>query len=132
MKSTLITAGLTLLVNTSALALAAETNPVNLINDTNTDMAYVMSSPGLNAPYGIKAGKTSIYHSKNWDAFTTIEVGVCKLIEDGVCVDFETLHNCVNNARYNAYHIKSIQIHSVNSCTVRCQDGSSTSCMQRG
>ncbi len=126
MKHALITGSLILFIN------SAEANPIKLINQTNTDIAYVMSAPGLNAAYGIKMGKTSTYHSKSWDEYSTIEVGICKLIEDDVCVDFESLQNCVNNARYNAYHIKTIQINSLNSCTVKCLDGTSTSCMQTG
>lgn len=121
---------LLLLVNLPVLAV--DISPINIVNNTGKDVAYIMSAPGLNAIYGILSGEMSAYHPKSWDEFSTVEVGLCKLIEDDVCVEVESLSNCVNNARYNAYHIKSIQINSITSCTVKCADGSATSCRQAG
>ncbi len=110
-------------------------NPIMLYNKTNTDVAYIMETFSFSAVYGIKKGQADIYHSKHADEYVTIKVGECKKINhNGLCeqVDFVTLQNCVGNVHYNGDLISAISIKSLNSCTVTCLDGGTTSCKQTG
>ena len=110
-------------------------NDISITNSTNKDVAYrVVSSSGSDNLYGIKHGKTDVYHAKtNGDKKVTFEMGECKRINSitGLCleVDANSMKNSVSNKHYHAYLIKTIKISSINACTVTCLDGTATSCI---
>ncbi len=111
-------------------------NDVKIINNTGKDIAYRIVSASSNADnlYGVKAKKRDTYHAKaTGDVNATIEVGECNRINaiTGLCIEFDssTMHNCVNEARYDLYKVKSIQIDSQNKCNVACNVGDTPSCI---
>jgi|SRR5688572_25187785 len=110
----------------------AKWNAITLYNNTNTDIAYLISGSYGGAVYGIKRGGNDIYHSGMGDEFASIKIGVCNGgVNRDQCPSFGPLAVCVDG-HYNADYIKSIQINSLSSCTVTCLDGSPTSCKQIG
>ncbi|MDQ2994482.1 MAG: hypothetical protein M3R00_06000 [Pseudomonadota bacterium] len=112
-------------------------NDVAVTNSTDKDIAYrVLTPTGPNNLYGVKRGKNDVYHAKtNGDKNATFEIGECKRINKitGFCVEFDasTLHNCVNDMRYDAYLVRSIQFNSLTSAVVTCIDGGTTSCIAK-
>ncbi|MBX9586295.1 MAG: hypothetical protein K2X50_03465 [Gammaproteobacteria bacterium] len=109
-------------------------NSVHIINNTNDDVVYrMLSSSAANMYYGVEHRGSSKYHAKPGDSHTTFEIGTCERFNHltGICVKFDLkeLKNCVNNVYYNANKIDSIIINSVSFCTVKCNDGTSTSCV---
>lgn len=109
-------------------------NTVHIINTTDKDVTYrLVSTSAANMYYGVKHGKTAKYHSKPGDKHSTFEIGECKHFNSltGLCLSFESkdIKNCVGNTYYNANKINSITINSLSSCTVKCVDGSSSSCI---
>lgn len=114
-------------------------NPITLYNNTNTPIRYSMVTFSWGAVYAIKRHSSDVYHSKYADEYMTIDVGECKnvawdLWAGEICTDEnpQPMQNCVDNVHYNGNLIKTITINSVNSCTVTCLDGGSTSCKQSG
>ncbi len=109
-------------------------NSITIINSTDKDVVYrFLSTSAANMYYGVKHGKTAKYHTKPGDKHTTIEVGECKHFNKltGLCLSFESknVKNCVGNTYYNADKIDSITINALDNCSVKCTDGSSSSCI---
>ncbi len=139
MKNSLKAISLLLLFNLSALA-ANETemtsregrHALTLNNRTQYDIAYMLQTPFIDGFYGIRAGKSDIYHSGRGDGYATILTGVCQSMtyNGSACktIDGETLRNCVGGVYYNANKIKEININGLRSCSVTCVDGGNTSC----
>ena len=107
-------------------------NPITIYNKTDADVAYVMETFFFDAIYYINKGSQGVYKSKYADEYVTVDVGEPLHDNNGniVGVDYNSLHNCVGNVHYNGNLIRSIEINSLNSCTVTCLDGGSTSCKQ--
>lgn len=108
-------------------------NPVVIYNRTGTDVAYVMNGSYGGAVYGIRKGASDVYHSGYGDTYATFDVGICDQmdINGGPCHQSRNIMNC-SGGHYNADYIKSITINALNSCTITCLDGGSTSCKQSG
>lgn len=109
-------------------------NSVHIINNTDSDVVYrMLSSSAANMYYGVKHRNSSKYHAKPGDSHTTFEIAACERFNNtsGICIKFDPkkLKNCVGNTYYNANEIDSITINSLSSCTVNCNDGTSTSCV---
>lgn len=109
-------------------------NSISIINNTDKNVVYrFLSTSAANMYYGVKHGKTAKYHTKPGDKHTTFETGECKSFNSltGLCLKFSSkdVKNCVGNTYYNADKVDSITINSLDSCTVKCNDGSSTSCI---
>jgi hypothetical protein len=143
MNKTILTSCFALLIAVSANAVFAtqsttkvrgNNNPITVHNKTDTDIAYIMNTFSFSNTYAIKRGKVDVYHSKYGDEYLTVVVAPCKRIENGVCMELDpqNLHNCVNNAHYNGNLIDTIMVNSLDSCTVTCLDGGTTSCKQSG
>lgn len=109
-------------------------NSVQIINNTDNDVVYrMLSSSTANMYYGVKHRNSAKYHAKPGDTHMTIEIGDCERFNytSGLCTKFNSkkLRNCVGNTYYNANEVDSITINSLSSCTVNCNDGTSTSCI---
>ncbi len=109
-------------------------NSISIINGTDKDVVYrFLSTSAANMYYGVKHGKSAKYHTKPGDKHTTVEIGECKHFNSltGLCLSFDSknIKNCVGNTYYNADKVDSITINSLSSCTVKCTDGSSSSCI---
>ncbi len=111
-------------------------NNVKIINSTAKDIGYVIISASENSDnlYGVRAKKSDTYHAKaTGDVNATIRVAECKKINKvtGVCSEFnaDSVKNCLSEARYDFYKVKSVKIASLNSCVILCNDGGSTSCL---
>lgn len=111
-------------------------NKVKVHNNSGKDVGYIIISASDNPDvlYGIRAKKSDIYHAKaTGDANATIKVAECKKINklSGVCniYDANTVKNCVKEARFDFYKVKSVKIVALNSCIVECNDGGTTSCL---
>lgn len=120
----------------SANDLRPTLNTIEIVNNTDDDIVYrVHSSSPANMYYGVEHRNTSKYHSKPGDSKATFEIGVCQEFNNltGICTKFKSrsLKNCLGNTYYNTNKIDSITINSLTSCTVRCNDGSSTSCASK-
>ncbi len=120
----------------SANELRPTLNTIEIVNNTDDDIVYrVHSSSSANMYYGVEHRNTSKYHSKPGDSKATFEVGVCQQLNNltGFCTKFKSksLKNCLGHTYYNADKIDSITINSLTSCTVRCNDGTSTSCVSK-
>lgn len=146
MKKYFISAFLLFFVNITAYAensadfdksssIRGNNNRITIYNNTGTNINYIMKTFSFDSIYAIPSGKVDIYHSKYADEYLTIEIGLCHHMRDNdTCddVNYESLHNCVNNVHYNGNLIDTIQVNSLTSCTVTCLDGSTTSCQQSG
>lgn len=111
-------------------------NDVKIINSTAKDIGYVIISASSNSDnlYGIRAKKTDTYHAKaTGDVNATIKLAECKKINKvtGICSEFaaNTVKNCLSEARYDFYKVKSVKISSLDSCIITCNDGGNTSCV---
>ncbi len=118
--------------NTNVPKLA--TNDIAINNICGNDIAYRVVAPsGTNNLYGVKSHKNAVYHAKTeGDHNVAFEVGECKRIRAGLCVevDASSLHN-INNERYDAYLVRAIQFNSITSANVICLDGGTTSCIAK-
>lgn len=113
-------------------------NKVKIINSTSKDIGYMIISASTNADnlYAVKAKKTDTYHAKaTGDVNATIKVAACNKINKvtGICSEYnaDTVMNCVSEARYDFYKVKSVNISSLNSCVITCNDGGDSSCVVR-
>lgn len=109
-------------------------NSVIIVNNTDKDLAYrVLSTSAANMFYGVKHRNSSKYHAKPGDSHATFDIAECERFNNasGLCIKFDAkkLKNCVGNTFYNANEVDSITINSLSSCTVNCNDGTSTSCV---
>lgn len=111
-------------------------NKVKVINNSGKDIGYVIISASDNPDniYGIKSKKTDNYHAKaTGDINATVKIAPCIKINkiSGMCTEFnsQNLTNCVKEARFDFYKVKSLKILSATSCTVTCDDGSDSSCI---
>lgn len=111
-------------------------NKVKIINNTAKDLGYVIISASNNTDnlYGVKAKKSDTYHAKaTGDVNATIKIALCNKINKvtGVCSEFaaNSVKNCVSEARYDFYKVKSVKIDSLDSCVITCNDGDKTSCV---
>jgi hypothetical protein len=111
-------------------------NKVKIINKTSKDLGYIIISASANPDnlYGLKAKSADIYHAKaTGDANATIKITECNKINKatGICSEYKsnTATNCLNEARYDFYKVKSVKISSLKSCAVTCNDGGNTSCV---
>jgi hypothetical protein len=110
-------------------------NKVKIINDTPRDIGYIIISDSTNPDnvYGVRSKKSDTYHAKaTGDMMATMKVGACKKINKatGICSEFkaDSAKNCLRDARYDFYKVKSIKISSLDSCIITCNDGGRTSC----
>lgn len=110
-------------------------NKVKIINTTGKDMGYVILSASDNPDniYGIKAKKTDNYHAKaTGDTNATVKLVPCNKINkiSGMCTEYNSdrFTNCLREARYDFYKVKSVKILSNNTCVVACNDGDNASC----
>ena len=111
-------------------------NNVKIINSTAKDIGYMIISASTNSDnlYGVKAKKTDTYHAKaTGDVNATIKVAECNKINKvtGICSTFnaDSVKNCVSEARYDFYKVKSVKISSLDTCVITCNDGGNTSCV---
>ena len=111
-------------------------NKVKIINDTDSDMAYIVISDSENFDnvYSVKAKELDYYHAKaTGDMIATIKIGECTAIDpiSGLCVKYneKELKSCIDNdARYDFYKVKSVKITSSKACNIVCNDNGKTSC----
>jgi len=143
MKQWILTSVLMLMA--SSLSYAAKTHhtnitmafgaPVIVHNDSNSDIAYSISSNSIfnDNIYGIKVGRADVYHAGTGDTRATVYAGNCSALGGNglIChkVEGRSLVNCVKYAHYNMNLVDSIHINSPNACTVTCVDGSKDSCI---
>ncbi|MBX9587053.1 MAG: hypothetical protein K2X50_07315 [Gammaproteobacteria bacterium] len=111
-------------------------NKVKIINNTAKDIGYIIISASTNTDllYGVKAKKSDTYHAKaTGDVNATVKVALCGKINKvtGVCSQFvaNSVKNCVGEARYDFYKVKSVKIDSLDSCIITCNDGDKASCV---
>ena len=111
-------------------------NKVKIFNSTPKDIGYMIISASTNGDnlYAVRAKKADTYHAKaTGDVNATIKVAACNKINKvtGICSEFnsDTVKNCVSEARYDFYKVKSVKISSLDSCTITCNDGGNSSCV---
>ncbi len=120
-----------LVISTCYAAPRGNGNAITLLNNSDKDILYTMRTFSFDNIYDIRRGGSDTYHSKNADEYVTVEIAEWTPAP-GDKYAHKEFHNCVNLVHYNADLIKTIRINSINSCTVTCLDGGTTSCRQTG
>lgn len=107
-------------------------NRIEIYNNTGQAIAYVMMGVYGGAQYGIAAGGTDTYHSGIGDQYATFNVAACGKVDRDACLNVTSQLKSCTDGHYNADLIRRIDVNSLSSCAVICNDGSTTSCKQSG
>lgn len=143
MKQWILTSFLMLIASSAAYATGTQHADITMVfgapvivhNHSNSDIAYSISSKSFfnDNIYGIKVGRADVYHAGTGDTRATVFAGNCSSLSGNgmIChkVEGRSLVNCVNYVHYDINLVDSIHINAPNACTVRCVDGTATSCI---
>ena len=128
MKKIILTLFLLLTFN---LPVFAANHPINVFNDTNKNIAYVMMSNSSTEsidelmPHSVRLYFPSMLNGENIAVVATI----CNMEpgEKNHCASYNEFTQCTDGY-YDSNLISAIHIKSATSCMVTCVDGSATSC----
>jgi hypothetical protein len=104
-------------------------NPVYVRNHSTSNLAYVVhGTEFFNSLYGVQQNSYDIYHAGLGDERAYIEIGICDDFQfPDRCNQPREMKSCVNSY-YDINYVSDIYIGADMKCTIRCTDGSSTSC----
>lgn len=119
----------------STASFSEQQHEITIYNDTATDVFYTILGTWGGAPYPITSGGHDTYHSGQGDQYMKVEIGACNKVSTKgyfpTCVDTGPSTVC-SNGHYNNDLVKTITITSLNTCSIVCMDGGTTSCKQSG
>jgi hypothetical protein len=104
-----------------------------IFNHTDKNIGYQVKEPSIfpDRVYQIPMGESDDYRTKFSDENMAFMVGICTDMGHFSCNDYDLLSfvRCTPNKTYNGNLIRSIDVNTLNSCTVTCLDGGTTSCV---